>query len=127
MPPPSSKALSSPFSHRELNGETLLDELQDLRAAGVGQKHLNDCALALRALGQRSAAEADAELRHLASARFQAQPELAGLLVRWAAKLKSERDVAELCSHFDRLALASALIGAMARGSSRLPPRSARR
>lgn len=120
-PPPSSSTLSSPFASRELNGETLLDELADLRAAGVGQKHLNDCVAAVRPLRRTAPGEAAGELRQIAAGRFQVQPELAGLLVRWAARLRTPGDVAELCAHLERLALTSALIGAMARGAGRLP------
>lgn len=122
-----SKSLSPPFADRELNGEILLDELNDLRGAGVGPRSLIDCALALRELNGMMLAEAQAKLKAIAGGRFQTVPELASLLVRWSAKLKSERDVFELTSHFERLAMSSALFGAMGRGASRLPHRGARR
>ena len=121
-----SAPLSAPFLHREFNGELLLEELRDLRGAGVGQKHLNDCSQAAKELLGLPVGDAIVRLKQIASGRFQAQPELAGLMVRWAAKLKSERDVTELVRHFQRLALSSALIGAMGRGAGRLP-RGARR
>lgn len=117
----STQAPSAPFVHREFNGETLLDELRDLRAAGVGNKHLMDCALALRELRGLPVTDAVLHLKLVASGRFGAQPELAGLLVRWAAKLKTPRDVTELSLHFQRLAAVSGLIGAIGRGAALLP------
>lgn len=113
--------LSPPFAHREFNGETLLEELRDLRQAAVPQRQLDDCALAMRHLRTTPVAELAPRLKQLAQARFGAQPEMAGLLVRWAAKVRSAQDVMALCLHFERLALASALISAMYRGSGRLP------
>ncbi len=120
MPSTTRKQVSAPFAHREFNGETLLEELEALRDAQVRQMHLNDCALALRQLSGLRVSEAAARIRQLATSRFAKQPALASLLVRWAARLKSEADVPQLSSHVERLALASALIGAMRRGASRL-------
>ncbi|MBI3184948.1 MAG: hypothetical protein HYZ28_22640 [Myxococcales bacterium] len=119
MPPPR-KQVSPPFASRELNGETLLEELDSLREAQVGQKHLNDCAVALRQLNGVRVSEAAARIRQLATGRFAGQPALASLLVRWAARLKSEVDVPLFSSHIERLALTSALIAAMRRGADRL-------
>jgi hypothetical protein len=116
-----SAPLSAPFLQREFNGELLLEELRDLRGAGVGLKHLIDCSRAMKELRGLPLADAIVRVKQIASARFGAQPELAGLMVRWAAKLRSERDVTELILHFQRLAATSALIGAMGRGASRLP------
>jgi hypothetical protein len=122
MSRPDPQALSAPFAHRELNGEQLLEELRDLRGAAVNQKHLNDCAAVMvRELRGLPPTEAVLRLKQIAAGRFQAQPELAGLLVRWAGKLRTERDVVELCAHLFRLAAASALLGAIGRGSARLP------
>jgi len=114
-------ALSAPFASRELNGETLLDELASLRQAAMPQKHLNDCAVAARALRTTPLAEVPFAFQALARERFQAQPEIAGMLVRWAAKVKSEADLEALCLHLQRMALASGLLNAMYRGSGRLP------
>jgi hypothetical protein len=125
MPP--SSTLSAPFVHREFNGELLLEELRDLRGAGVGLKHLFDCSQAMKELRGLPLADALVRIKQIASGRFQAQPELAGLMVRWSAKLRSERDVTELVLHFQRMAATSALLGAMLRGSGRLPPRGGRR
>lgn len=113
--------LSPPFAHREFNGETLLEELRDLRQAAVPQRQLDDCALAMRPMRGTAPSELSARLKQLAQSRFGAQPEVAGLLVRWAAKVKTPDDVTALCQHFERLAMASALISAMYRGSGRLP------
>ncbi|MBS1150670.1 MAG: hypothetical protein H6Q89_2368, partial [Myxococcaceae bacterium] len=60
-------------------------------------------------------------LKALASGRFAGQPALASLLVRWAAKLKTEFDVSLLVGHLERLALTAAVVGALRRGSERLP------
>ena len=48
MPQP----LSAPFAHRELNGEMLLEALEELRLAQVPQRQLNECAQAVRELTQ---------------------------------------------------------------------------
>lgn len=112
---------SPPFASRELNGEVLLEELADLRQAQVQQRHLNDCVLNLRGLEGVRVSDAAARLKQLASNRFAGQPALASLLVRWAAKLKSEVDVPLLVSHLERLALASAIVTALRRGTERLP------
>lgn len=107
-----SSSLSAPFAARELNGEVLLQELGQLRDAQVGARHLVDCSVAMRALKGARVSDASARLRNLASGRFQGQPALASLLLRWSSRLKSEEDVEALRAHFDRLASASALIGA---------------
>ena len=116
--------LSPPFAHREFNGETLLEELRALRQAAVPQRQLDDCAIAVRALKGTPAMDLPTRFRDLAQARFGAQPEIAGLLVRWAAKVKSDADAAAICDHLQRLAICSSLISAMYRGASRLqrPP-----
>ena len=112
--------MSPPFAGRELDGETLLEELGALREAQIRQKHLNDCALALRSLSGLSTHEAAAKIRQLASGRFSGQPALASLLVRWSTKLRTELDIPRFTSHIERLALASGLISAMRRGAERL-------
>ncbi|MBL8919786.1 MAG: hypothetical protein JNJ54_13040 [Myxococcaceae bacterium] len=112
---------SAPFASRELNGELLLDELVDLRNAQVAQKHLDDLVRALHELEGSRAAEAVVRLKQLAANRFSSQPAVASLLVRWAAKLKSEVDVGLLVAHLERLALVSAMLGALRRGAERLP------
>lgn len=120
MAPPKSQA-SAPFASRELNGEVLVEELVDLRNAQIQARHLSDCVLALRDLEGTRVSEAASRLKQLASNRFSGQPALASLLVRWAAKLKTEHDVPLLVGHLERLALASALVAAVRRGSDRLP------
>ena len=115
--------VSAPFASRELNGELLLEELEQLRDAQIRQNALNDCALALQELDGLRVNEAAVRIRQLAGSRFQGQPALASLLVRWAARLKTEVDVPHLTSHLRRLALTSALIGAMRRGADRLGAR----
>ncbi len=118
--PPRAQA-TAPFVSREFNGEVLLEELADLRNAQVQQRHLFDCVLGLRDLQGVRVSEAATRLKFLASNRFAGQPALASLLVRWAAKLKSELDVPLLVSHFERLALSAALVAALRRGQERLP------
>ncbi len=114
-------AASAPFQNRELNGELLLEELADLRQAQVQQKHLNDCIANLRGLAGSRVSEASAQLKALASNRFAAQPALASLLVRWAAKLKTEFDVSLLVGHLERLALTAAIVAPLRRATERLP------
>ncbi|MFL5320366.1 MAG: hypothetical protein ACJ790_11970 [Myxococcaceae bacterium] len=109
------KPLSPPFASRELNGEILLEELNDLRDARIGPQPLVDCALAVRALKSARVTDAALKLKQLAGSRFQGQPALAALLIRWAAKLKSESDVTALVDHLERLALTSSLLSAMRR------------
>ncbi|MBX5481804.1 MAG: hypothetical protein IRZ16_08170 [Myxococcaceae bacterium] len=116
MPAAGRSPLSAPFAHRELNGEILLEELADLREADVRQRQLEECAAALKSLSGLRATEAMAKLRQLASGRFQSQPALAGLLLRWAAKLRTDADVTALAQHFRQLAIVGALIGVLRRG-----------
>ena len=63
---------------------------------------------------------AQRRVQQIADGRFQSQPALANLLVRLASKLKTEPDIAALALHFRRLALTSALIGAIRRGGDRI-------
>lgn len=112
---------STPFASREFNGEVLLDELDELRAAQIPQKHLTDVVLGLRELSGARVSDASSRIKFLATNRFAGQPALASLLVRWAAKLKVEADVPLLVSHLERLALTSAIIAALRRGAERLP------
>ncbi len=108
------------FAHREFNGEILLEELQQLRDAQVRQKQLDDCANVVRSLPGMRVDTAQQRLRQIADGRFQSQPALANLLVRHGSKLRTDSDVAALALHFRRLALTSALIGAIRRGSDRI-------
>jgi hypothetical protein len=112
---------SPPFASRELNGEVLLEALDELRAASVHQKHLVDCASAVRDLTGLRVADATTRLKQLAGNRFSGQPALASQLVRWAQKLKSEADVALLVDHLERLALTAAIVSGLRRASDRLP------
>ena len=109
---------SASFAHRELNGQLLLEELRALREAQVRQRHLEDCAQALRGLEGMRVGEASRRIREIASGRFTGQPALASLMVRWAAKMRVEEDVAALGQHFRRLALTAALVGALRRGGA---------
>ncbi len=111
---------SAPFASRELDGEVLLEELGDLRSSQVPQRHLDDCALALRDVTGLRSAEVVTRLKSLATNRFAGQPALASLLVRWAAKLKSEADVPLLVSHFQRLAMTSSLVAVVRRSADSL-------
>jgi hypothetical protein len=120
MAPPRAQP-SPPFVSREFNGEVLLDELADLRAAQVHSRHLVDCLGALRGLDGVRVSEVATRLRALAGHRFTSQPALASLLVRWAARLKNEIEVPLLVSHFERLVLTSLLVTALQRGAERLP------
>lgn len=112
---------SAPFSSRELNGEVLLSELDELRSAQVQQRHLVDCVLSLRDLPGARVSEAAARLKQLAANRFAGQPALASLLVRWAQRLRSEADLPLLLVHLEQLALTAAMIGALRRASELLP------
>lgn len=111
---------SSPFASRELNGEVLLEELADLRSAQVPQKNLNDLVVGLRDLEGVRVSEASMRLRQLAQNRFSGTPALASLLVRWAARLKSEADVPLLLAHFERLAVTAAIISGVRRAADSL-------
>jgi hypothetical protein len=113
--------LSPPFASRELNGEVLLDCLDELRGAQVHQQHLTDCVTALRDLRGARVPDAVARLKYLAANRFAAQPALASLLVRWAQKLRGEADVGALVGHLERLALTAAIISALRRAAHQLP------
>lgn len=113
-------APSGALASRELNGEVLLEELGELRQAQVPQRDLNDMALAARELGGMRVPEAQARLKALASGRFVTQPPLAGLLVRWGQKLRTEADVGALASHLERLALTSSIVSVLRRGQAKL-------
>jgi hypothetical protein len=119
--------LSPPFAAREFNGEGLLEELDGLAAGGVSQRELEACALAVRSLGLQGRSEAAARLRALAASELRASPELANLIRAWAAKIRTDADVACLVEHFQRMALVSALSSAAVRGTRRLSARGAAR
>jgi hypothetical protein len=121
MPQPPRAQPAPPFANRELNGEVLLEELSDLRTAHVQQKALVDCVAGLRDLSGTRVSEAVTRIKQLASGRFAGQPAMAGLLVRWAGRLKTEVDVPLLVGHFERLALVAATMGALRRAADRLP------
>ena len=117
--PPPAKPLSAPFASRELNGEVLFEELSDLRDSRVGPQHLVDCALVVRQIRDVRVSEAMVRLKQLAGGRFNSQPALAALLMRWASKLKTEADVAALAGHIERLALSATLLSAIRRAQDR--------
>lgn len=119
MPTPPRPTLSPPFASRELNGEVLLEELNDLRDSRVGSQHLVDCALAVRQIRTVRVSEATIRLKQLAGGRFNSQPALAALLMRWASRLKTEADVTALTGHIERLALTSTLLAATRRAQER--------
>lgn len=121
MPQPPKAQPAPPFANRELNGEVLLEELSELRTAQVHHKQLVDCVAGLRELSGVRASEATQRIKHLATSRFAQQPALAGLLVRWAARLKSDVDVPLLLGHFERLAMVGATTSALRRAAERLP------
>ena len=106
-------ALSAPFANKELNGEQLLEELAALRVALVHQRHLNACADAIAALHEAPVAVAREGFRRHANGKFHREPALAGLLEAYAEKLNLDADVPLACSHFRRLALTSAILGAL--------------
>jgi hypothetical protein len=118
-PPPPKAPLSPPFASRELNGEVLLEELSDLRDSRVGAQHLVDAALAVRQLRTVRVSEATVRIKQLAGGRFNSQPALAALLMRWASKLRTEPDVTALMGHIERLALTSTLLAATRRAQDR--------
>ncbi len=123
---PKKGGLSAPFADRELNGEVLLRELSALRDAQVRQRQLDDCALALRGLSGLKVSETIVKIRDLAGGRFDGNPALAALLVRWAAKLRTEEDIPVLVAHFVRLAVSAGLIAAIRRGAKRFPAKGSR-
>jgi hypothetical protein len=104
---------STPFASREFNGELLVQELDDLRALSVRQ--LCDLALAMRDLMGVRATEAAQKVQQLAVGRFSSPPSLAALLKLSAKKLKVDADVPMLISHFERLAITSAITNVIGR------------
>lgn len=117
---PSRSQPSSPFLSRELNGEVLLDELDELRGAQVPQRQLDECAQAMRSL-RGSAQESAAVVRQLANDRFSEHAALASLLRRWATRLKHDLDGPLLAAHFERLALVGGVMTAIRRAAQQLP------
>lgn len=69
------------------------------------------------------ASEAALRIKQLAANRFSGAPALGAVLVRWAAKLKAEADVPLLISHFERLAVAAAVVGSLRRAAGSLKGR----
>lgn len=112
---------SSPFVSREFNGEVLLEELGELRDAQVPQRHLVDLAAAVKDLNGVRVSEAVQRLGALAANRFAGTPALASLIVRWSKRLKADVDVPLLVGHFERLALTTAMVGALRRAAEQLP------
>ncbi len=110
---------SAAFLNRELNGEVLLDELDELQQGRVPQRALNDCARELAAV-KGSATQAAALIRALATNRFSRFPPLVSLLKRWATKLKTNSDVPLLAAHFDRLAVVAAVLSSLTLATRRL-------
>lgn len=120
MAAPRPELRSAPFSHREFNGETLIEELAALRDGQVRQKHLEECAAALRPLKAAGLTDATTRLRQLAAGRFQKQRALAHLLTTWSVKLRTDADVTALVAHFQQMAIVGALLGALRRPGERL-------
>ncbi len=120
MAPPVKGPVSAALQSRELNGEVLLEELDELRGGAVQQAALIDLAQSARELTGMRLAEAQLWLKAFAQ-RFPAQPALGNFLVRWSQKLKSDYDVPLLVSHLERLALAAVVMSAVRRCSERLP------
>lgn len=118
MPP--AQTASTPFASRELNGEVLIEELNDLRNAQVPIKLLSELVVGLRDLQGVRVSEAAQRLTHLAANRFSATPALSSLLVRWSKKLKVEPDVPLLVAHFERLAVTAAVVASVRRATESL-------
>jgi hypothetical protein len=104
---------------RELNGEVLLDELDELRGGQVSQRQLDECANALRSLKEGSAPRVAASIRELAAHQYADAPSLGSLLRRWATRLKHDVDAPLLVAHFERLAMVSAVVSALQRAAPR--------
>jgi hypothetical protein len=111
----SNAGASTPFRHRELNGELLLDELASLRAAAVTQAELNALAAGCQNWAKLDVAAA---AKVLMQQRATASVALSQFLETWAKKLKHPPDVALLAQHFQRLAMTSACISALRRAAA---------
>lgn len=117
---PGKPSLSPPLAARELNGQLLLEELMDLREGQVRSALLASCARELKAQRGMDAAAFKKHLLSLADGRFAEQAALAKLLRSWAQRVSGPADVHVLASHFERLALTSALLTALHYGRARL-------
>ncbi len=113
-------SLSPPFAHRELNGELLVAELRQLRAAQVPVGELHRLATALGRISGLSVAEAAASVRQLQRELLGPHSPLSALLRDHAGKLRAEGDPAALAGHFSRLANAAAALEGMRRASAAL-------
>ncbi len=118
--PPAKGPVSAALQSRELNGEVLLDELNELRMGAVQQAALIDLSTGAREMSGMRVNEAQQWLKTFGQ-RFPTQPALGNFLNRWAQKLKSDFDVPLLVSHLERLALAAVMLAAVRRCSERLP------
>jgi hypothetical protein len=119
-PPPTKGPVSAALQSRELNGDLLLEELNELRMGAVQQAALIDLSNGAREMSGMRVSEAQLWLKSFGQ-RFAAQPALGNFLNRWGQKLKSEYDVPLLVSHLERLALAAVMLSAVRRSSERLP------
>ncbi len=111
----SNTGASTPFRHRELNGELLLAELASLRAAAVTQSELNALAAGCQAWASLSVLVAAKALVQQGGTTSVA---LGRFVEEWAKKLKHPPDVALLAEHFERLAMTSACISALRRAAA---------
>jgi hypothetical protein len=118
--PPAKGAVSAALQSRELNGDVLLDELNELRMGAVQQAALIDMSTGARDMTGMRVSEAQQWLKSFGQ-RFPSQPALGNFLNRWSQKLKSDHDVPLLVSHLERLAQAAVVMSALRRCTERLP------
>ena len=106
---------SAPFRDRESNGATLLEEWAELRAAATREKEsplaVAHAALAVRALAGLSAVDARTKLSQWAAQERLQHPALAGLVLRWAGRIRTAPDTGMLAGHLERLALVGEALG----------------
>lgn len=109
----SAPALSPPFANREFNGEVLLAELTQLRAAQVPVGRLSEAHLALRESERVELASWPTHLRNIAVTRLSGAPAVAGLVAMWVGRVKSNEDRRAVIEHFERLAVTAAILSAV--------------
>ncbi len=111
---------SAAFLHREVDGEDLLSELNELREGQVAQRQLVEIVARLKPLRSLSFVEGSTEIRRLLDDHSNDAPRLAALVRRWAQRLRVDDDVPMLVAHFERLMLSSAILPVIRSGAARL-------
>lgn len=98
-----------------------MQEMEELSSAGVSPEQVSECGQDLQGLLGLPPSEASTRIQALAKTRAATHPALAGLLTRWAPRIKMHVDLPLLISHFNRLAMSMAALPALRTAAGRMP------